>query len=129
MSTPIDAQSHTLSETEQRIKQAHRGIWASGDYPAVAAEVIPSLGQLLVDAVGVRPHERVIDIAAGSRRRGRSPPPSPVPPVTATDLTPELFHAGRRAAAAAGVELTWPPGRRRAPPLRGPTASTSPSRA
>ena len=27
--------------------------------------------------------------------------------MTATDLTPELFDAGRRAAAAAGVELTW----------------------
>ena len=105
MST-IDAQSHTLSETEQRIKQAHRGIWASGDYPAVAAEVIPSLGQLLVDAVGVRPHERVIDIAAGA---GNAAIPAALAgaDVTATDLTPELFDAGRRAASAAGVQLTW----------------------
>ena len=105
MST-IDAQSHTLSETEQRIKQAHRGIWASGDYPAVAAEVIPSLGELLVDAVGVRPHERVIDIAAGA---GNAAIPAALAgaDVTATDLTPELFDSGRRAASAAGVQLTW----------------------
>ena len=101
-----DAASHTETETDQRIKHAHRSIWASGDYPAVAAEVIPSLGQLLVDAVGVRPEDKVIDIAAGS---GNAAIPAALAgaDVTATDLTPELFDAGRRAAATAGVELTW----------------------
>ena len=100
------AKTDTDTETDQRIKQAHRGIWASGDYPAVAAEVIPELGRLLVSAVGVRAGERVIDIAAGS---GNAAIPAALAgaAVTATDLTPELFDSGRRAAAAAGVELTW----------------------
>lgn len=36
-----------------RIKSAHRQIWASGDYPAVASEVIPELGAVLVRALRV----------------------------------------------------------------------------
>lgn len=81
-------------------------MWAGGDYPAVAAEVIPATGPRLVEAVGVRAGDRVLDIAAGSgnasipaARRGAT--------VVASDLTPELFDAGRRLAAEAGVEITW----------------------
>ena len=33
---------------EQQIKQAHRAMWATGDYPAVATEVIAELGEVLV---------------------------------------------------------------------------------
>ncbi len=92
-----------------QLKVAHRGVWASGDYPSVAAEVIPELGPTLVRAVGIRPGEKVLDIAAGSgnaavaaARMGAE--------VTANDLTPELFEAGRRDAAAAGVSVSWQQG-------------------
>ncbi|NKY08043.1 SAM-dependent methyltransferase, partial [Cellulomonas hominis] len=52
--------------TLQALKDKHRAMWALGDYPALAAEVIAELGPTLVDAVGVAPGERVLDVAAGS---------------------------------------------------------------
>ncbi|WP_072314514.1 class I SAM-dependent methyltransferase [Agrococcus sp. Marseille-P2731] len=88
------------------IKAKHAAMWALGDYPAVAREVIPNLGARLVEAVGIAAGERVLDIAAGdgnaslpAAERGAS--------VVASDLTPELLEAGRARAADASLELTW----------------------
>lgn len=88
------------------LKSKHRAMWASGDYPRVAADVIPELGRRLVDACGIRPGQRVLDIAAGA---GNAAIPAAVAgaEVVACDLAPELFEAGRRNAAAAGVEVSW----------------------
>jgi SAM-dependent methyltransferase len=88
------------------LKGRHRAMWASGDYPAVAAEVVAPLGRTLVEAAGIRPGDRVLDVAAGTGNAaiaaalagGR---------VVASDLTPELFDDGRRRAAAAGAALEW----------------------
>ena len=41
-------------------------MWALGDYPAVATELIASLGPTLVEAAGVAAGDRVLDVAAGS---------------------------------------------------------------
>jgi SAM-dependent methyltransferase len=88
------------------LKTRHRTMWALGNYPAVASEVIAELGPVLVEAAGVRAGDRVLDVAAGSgnvalpaARLGAT--------VTATDLTPELLEAGRRAAEAEGLEIGW----------------------
>lgn len=88
------------------LKQRHATMWASGDYAALASDLIWDLGPRVVDAVDIRPGERVIDIAAGSGNvaipaalRGAS--------VVATDLTPELLDRGRRLATQAGAELEW----------------------
>lgn len=88
------------------VRTKHRALWALGDYPAVATEVIPALGPILVQAAGVRPGDRVLDVAAGS---GNAAIPAALAGahVVASDLTPELFDAGRAAAAASGAELTW----------------------
>lgn len=88
------------------VRTKHRALWALGDYPAVAAEVVPALGPILVDAAGVRPGDRVLDIGAGS---GNAAIPAALAggQVVASDLTPELFEAGRALAAARGAELTW----------------------
>ena len=88
------------------LKVKHRAMWALGDYPAVATEVIPSLGPVLVAAAGVRAGDRVLDVAAGS---GNAAIPAALAGarVVASDLTPELLDTGRRAAEAAGVELEW----------------------
>lgn len=53
-------------EADRALKTQHRAVWASGDYPTVAAEVIPSLGAVLVEASGVRRGDRVLDVAAGT---------------------------------------------------------------
>ena len=89
-----------------QIKTAHRRMWASGDYPAVAREVIPELGAVLTQALRVQPNDSVLDVAAGSGNAA-IPAARVGARVTATDLAPELFDAGRRDAAIAGVKVTW----------------------
>ena len=93
-------------DADRQLKAKHRALWASGNYPAVAAELIPALGPELVQACGVRAGDRVLDVAAGS---GNAAIPAAAVGgiVTASDLTPELFDAGRRIAAERGVELEW----------------------
>ena len=91
---------------DRALKAKHRAMWAMGDYPAVAHEIIPSLGPILVDAAGIAAGDRVLDVAAGSgnaaipaAQRGAN--------VVASDLTPELLEIGRRRAKDAGVDLDW----------------------
>jgi ubiquinone/menaquinone biosynthesis C-methylase UbiE len=92
--------------TDRELKAKHRALWASGDYPAVAAELIPTLGPELVRACGVRAGQRVLDVAAGSGNAA-IPAAEQGAAVTASDLTPDLLDAGRRIAAERGVELEW----------------------
>jgi SAM-dependent methyltransferase len=95
--------------TDAALKARHRAMWALGDYPAVAADVIAELGGVIVDACEIAPGDRVLDVAAGSgnaaipaAQRGGS--------VVASDLTPELFDAGRKLAALHGVTVEWQQG-------------------
>jgi len=92
--------------TDRALKAKHRSLWASGDYPSVAAELVGALGPELVNTVGIRPGQSVLDVAAGSGNAS-IPAAEAGARVTASDLTPELFDAGRRIAAARGVELEW----------------------
>jgi ubiquinone/menaquinone biosynthesis C-methylase UbiE len=93
-------------DADRELKARHRALWAAGDYPAVAAELIPELGPVLVEATGVRAGQRVLDVAAGSGNAA-IPAATRGADVTASDLTPELFAAGRRIAAERGVDMTW----------------------
>jgi len=87
------------------LKAQARGTWSAGDYDAVAAGIWP-VGARVVSAVSVRAGERVLDVAAGT---GNASIPAALAGgiVTAVDLTPEMFEAGRRRAADAGVEVEW----------------------
>ena len=83
-----------------------RTMWALGDYHRFATETVWQLGPVLVTACGVSAGQRVLDVAAGTgnvairaAQAGAS--------VVASDVTPENFDAGRRAARAAGVDLEW----------------------
>jgi ubiquinone/menaquinone biosynthesis C-methylase UbiE len=91
---------------DRELKAKHRALWASGDYPAVAAELIPALGPELIRATGVRAGQRVLDVGAGSGNAA-IPAAEQGATVTASDLTPELLDVGRRLAAERGVELEW----------------------
>ncbi|MFI5907764.1 class I SAM-dependent methyltransferase [Dactylosporangium sp. NPDC051541] len=88
------------------LKDKHRAIWTSGNYAAVAADIIASLGPLLVEACGVRPGQRVLDVAAGT---GNAAIPAALTgaDVTASDLTPALLEAGERLAEEQGAKLAW----------------------
>jgi SAM-dependent methyltransferase len=97
------------SAADRALKARHRTMWALGDYPAVAAQVIAELGPALVGATGVRRGDRVLDVAAGTGNAA-VPAAATGAEVVASDLTPELFPAGRAFAAAHGVELTWEEG-------------------
>jgi SAM-dependent methyltransferase len=95
-----------MTDIDRALKAKHRAMWALGDYPAVAADVVGSLGPVLVAACGLRPGDRVLDVAAGSgnaaipaARAGAS--------VVASDLTPELLAAGQQRAEREGLRLQW----------------------
>jgi ubiquinone/menaquinone biosynthesis C-methylase UbiE len=96
-------------EADQALKQKHRAMWASGDYPALASELLLELGAILVEACGVTSRQRVLDIATGA---GNAAIPAAMmgAKVVASDLTPEMFDAGRHQAADRGVELEWKEG-------------------
>ncbi|MEW5812870.1 MAG: methyltransferase domain-containing protein [Actinomycetota bacterium] len=100
----VDADSDSTADRE--LKARHRALWASGDYPAVAAQIIPTLGTELVQACGVAAGDRVLDVAAGSGNAA-IPAAAAGAVVTASDLTPELFDEGRRIAGECGVALDW----------------------
>ena len=91
---------------DQELKGRHRKMWASGDYPSMVETFLLPLGPRLVEACGIGPGMKVLDVAAGTGNAS-IPAAEAGAAVTATDLTPELFDAGRERAAAAGVELEW----------------------
>ena len=95
-----------IVDVDAALKAKHRAMWALGDYPAVAAEIIPELGTALVEACAIGPGDRVLDVGAGS---GNAAVPAALTgaEVVASDLTPELFDAGRRVAEDRGATLTW----------------------
>ncbi|MGW6131402.1 class I SAM-dependent methyltransferase [Cellulomonas sp. NPDC055163] len=101
MTETVDAR-----DADRALKARHRAMWALGDYPAVASEVVAGLGPALVDALRVEPGERVLDVAAGS---GNASLPAALAGarVVASDLTPALLEVGRRAADGRGLDVEW----------------------
>jgi ubiquinone/menaquinone biosynthesis C-methylase UbiE len=91
---------------DAELKTRHRAMWASGDYPRMVETFVLPLGARLVEACGIGPNDRVLDVAAGTgnasipaSRRGAH--------VVASDLTPELLEAGRRRPEADGLNIEW----------------------
>lgn len=82
-----------------------RSMWAMGDYGRFA-ELVWELGAVVVEAAGVRPGQRVLDVAAGTGNTAIRAAEAGAD-VVASDLTPENFEAGRRNAQRSGVELEW----------------------
>jgi SAM-dependent methyltransferase len=81
-------------------------MWASGDYPSMVETFLLPLGPKLVEACGITSGMRVLDVAAGTGNAS-IPAAKAGAEVTASDLTPELFEAGRARAEAEGVTLEW----------------------
>jgi SAM-dependent methyltransferase len=99
-----DSASQATADSE--LKARHRAMWASGDYPSMVETFLLPLGPRLVEACGIGPDMTVLDVAAGTGNAS-IPAAQRGARVTASDLTPELFDAGRRRAEAEGVELEW----------------------
>jgi ubiquinone/menaquinone biosynthesis C-methylase UbiE len=92
--TTSTSNSSTPDLTELRDKQ--QKVWSSGDYNKIAALTVP-VSEHLVDHVGVRPTDRVLDVATGTghvalaaaRRSAES---------VGIDYVPELLEIARRRA-------------------------------
>jgi SAM-dependent methyltransferase len=95
-----------MTTTDTELKARHRTMWGLGNYPAVADDVIADLGPVLVEAAGIGPGQRVLDIAAGSGNVA-IPAARLGAEVIASDLSPELLATGEAHAAAVGVPLAW----------------------
>ncbi len=94
----------TASDSE--LKSRHRAMWASGDYPSMVETFLLPLGPRLVEACGIGPGQRVLDVAAGTGNAS-IPAAKAGADVVASDLVPDLLAAGRARAEAEGVALTW----------------------
>ena len=81
-------------EQYDELKRRHRAMWASGDYPRMVETFLLPLGSRLVDACGVGPEDRVLDVATGTGNAA-VPAAERGAHVIATDLTPEILDAGR----------------------------------
>lgn len=77
-----------------------------GNYDRFARATVWELGPLMVEACGITRGQHVLDVAAGTGNVALRAAMAGAS-VVASDLTPEHFEAGRRAAASAGVDLEW----------------------
>src|SRR5919112_1435395 len=87
------------------VKRRQQAAWSSGDY-AVIGTTLTLTGELLCEAVALRPGQRVLDVAAGNgnatlaaARRWAN--------VTSTDYVPALLEQGRARAKAEGLPVTF----------------------
>src|ERR671916_2876188 len=87
------------------VKSRQQATWSSGDY-AVIGTTLSLTGELLCEAVALRPGQRVLDVAAGNgnatlaaARRWAD--------VTSTDYVPALLDRGRERAAAEHLPVTF----------------------
>jgi len=105
---PPDLHVATPTQTppDSELKARHRAMWASGDYPSMVETWLLPLGPRLVEAAGIAPGMRVLDVAAGTGNASL-PAAQAGADVTASDLTPELLEAGRARADKAGFTLDW----------------------
>jgi SAM-dependent methyltransferase len=95
-----------MSTEDHELKARHAKMWASGDYPQMVETFLLPLGPVLVEACGIGPGKKVLDVAAGTGNAS-IPAAQAGAEVTASDLTPELLDAGKARAEAAGAELDW----------------------
>jgi 2-polyprenyl-6-hydroxyphenyl methylase/3-demethylubiquinone-9 3-methyltransferase len=104
--TTHQEQGTQLVDADRALKAAHRAMWALGDYHRFARATVWELGPVLVQACGISPGHRVLDVAAGTGNTAIRAAQAGAR-VVAADLTPENFEAGRREARAQGVDLEW----------------------
>lgn len=94
------------ADAARSMKAAQRAMWALGNYHQFAMSTTWQLGPVLVEACRIETGQRVLDVATGTGNVAIRAAMTGAA-VVASDLTPENFDAGRRAARAAGVELEW----------------------
>jgi SAM-dependent methyltransferase len=96
----------SASDSDGELKQKHKAMWATGDYPVMVETFLLPLGPRLVEACGIGAGMRVLDVAAGTGNASL-PAAAAGADVVASDLTPRLLEAGQKRADAEGLRLQW----------------------
>src|SRR6201995_1880248 len=102
----MTTETTNTAEAARALKAKHRAMWRFGDYPAVVTDLVAPLGPVRAGAVGIRPGDRVLDVAAGSGNAA-IPAASRGATVVASDLTPELLEVGANRAESFGLDIDW----------------------
>jgi len=89
----------------EQARRLHGAFWAAGDYTRVA-EQLTEVSAAVVNAAGILPGMRVLDLGAGTGNTALLAADHGAQ-VTALDLTDDLFGTCRRRAAEAGVTVVW----------------------
>ena len=100
--------THNVQPDLAAVKARQQKMWASGNYAAVAARIVP-MAEHLAEAAGLRPGDRVLDVATGSGNAALAAARYGAE-VTGVDYVPELLERGRARAAAEGLEITFAEG-------------------
>ena len=94
-----------MTDTTTKSTDQIRTEWTLGSYPVLAHTFLP-LAAELVDAAGVGPDDRVLDVACGTgnvaltaHRRGAT--------VTGLDITPAMLEAAREHAGVVDADVEW----------------------
>ena len=95
-----------MATVDRELESKHRKLWALGDYSRVAAEVVAPLGPVLVEASGIGPGDRVLDVATGDGNAA-IPAAHTGADVVAADLCPPLLERGREQTRDRGLRLHW----------------------
>jgi SAM-dependent methyltransferase len=90
------------------VKQRQQQTWASADYAAVAALIVP-MAEGLAQHAGLRAGDRVLDVATGSGNAALAAARCGCE-VTGIDYVPALLERGRARAAAEGLEIEFAEG-------------------
>lgn len=88
------------------LQERNRTAWSQGDWDQIA-DLLGEVGASLLDAVGVEPGMRVLDVGTGSGGNVAIPAARREAEVVGLDLTDEWFGAARRRAEDAGVDVEW----------------------
>jgi SAM-dependent methyltransferase len=102
--TTTDAVQPDLGAVKQRQQQT----WASADYAAVAARIVP-MAEGLAQNAGLRAGDRVLDVATGSGNAALAAARCGCE-VTGVDYVPSLLERARARSAAEGLEIEFAEG-------------------
>ena len=98
--------STTKTDAMDPRKAAHRATWDSGDYAAVARDLVTEVADAAVEAAEPGPGDDLLDVATGS---GNAAIPAALKGarVTGLDLAPSLLDAARLRAGSEGATVEW----------------------
>jgi SAM-dependent methyltransferase len=90
------------------IKKRQQRMWSSGDYAAFGT-ALQIMGELLCEAVDLRPGQRVLDVATGGGNTALAAARR-YADATGIDYVPSLLERGKKRAAAEGLEVDFTKG-------------------